>query len=139
MSENEDTKAGKCWTDRQRLAYLFSLIEFSNVKLDFINAPRPDGRSVHACRFMVVRLKNMLKTEIAALQGDGSNGGEANATPKKAATMPRKRKAVTKDVDSMPSKKVRKKKEADDESSQDGGEDEIFGKAEVKEEEFKGV
>ena len=52
MSDNEGIKAGKGWTDRQRvrlpspppttniltilqLAYFFNLVEFSNVKLDY--------------------------------------------------------------------------------------------------------
>lgn len=90
---------------------------------------------------MVDRLKGALKTELAALRGDGSDGGEANATPKKSAATPRKRKAVgAKDVDGTPSKKGRKKKEVDEELSQEGGEDEVAGKAGVKEEEeFVGV
>ncbi|EMD66637.1 hypothetical protein COCSADRAFT_113287, partial [Bipolaris sorokiniana ND90Pr] len=82
----------KSWTDRQRLAYYFSLVEHSNVRLDFTNAPRPEGKSVGACRIMVDRLKGTLKDELAVLRGgDASAGG--GTTPKKGVTTPRKRKA----------------------------------------------
>ncbi|EOA84793.1 uncharacterized protein SETTUDRAFT_54109, partial [Exserohilum turcica Et28A] len=126
MSDNEGAKAGKGWTDRQRLAYYFNLVEFSNAKLDFTNAPRPEGKSVGACRIMVDRLKGTLKSELAALRGgNGSSedGGSATtttttttknkpATPKKAVT-PRKRKNKNVDDDEVratPRKRSRKNK-----------------------------
>ncbi|KAI1578019.1 hypothetical protein PtrEW13061_010424 [Pyrenophora tritici-repentis] len=74
MSDTEKastTPNGKGWTDRQRLAYYFSFVEHSNVKLDFLTAPRPAGKSVGACRIMVDRLKGTLKADLAALR-DGT-------------------------------------------------------------------
>ncbi|KAI0571250.1 hypothetical protein Ptr902_00672 [Pyrenophora tritici-repentis] len=71
MSDTEKastTPNGKGWTDRQRLAYYFSFVEHSNVKLDFLTAPRPAGKSVGACRIMVDRLKGTLKADLAALR-----------------------------------------------------------------------
>jgi hypothetical protein len=35
MSDNEGTKAKSGWTDKERLTYLFALIENSNVKFDY--------------------------------------------------------------------------------------------------------
>ncbi|KAI4614110.1 uncharacterized protein J4E87_001035 [Alternaria ethzedia] len=112
MSDTEGAK-GKGWTDRQRLAYYFNLVEFSNVKLDFANAPRPDGKSVGACRIMVDRLKGTLKTDLAALRGvdEGDVVG-----PKKTPT-PRKRKAkgdAGTEGEATPTKRGRKKKVAEE-------------------------
>ncbi|ENI04310.1 hypothetical protein COCC4DRAFT_140335 [Bipolaris maydis ATCC 48331] len=108
-----DTTA-KGWTDRQRLAYYFSLVEHSNVKLDFTNAPRPEGKSVGACRIMVDRLKGTLKEELAALRGSDASAGDT--TPKKAVTTPRKRKAKAEveGEDITPVKRERKKKVEDE-------------------------
>lgn len=71
---------------------------------------------------MVDRLKGTLKTEIAALRGDGSDGSEANTSPQKTATTPKKRKATgAKEVDGTPSKKGRKKKVEEDDGDQVDG------------------
>ncbi|EUC30661.1 hypothetical protein COCCADRAFT_7333 [Bipolaris zeicola 26-R-13] len=128
MSSNDSTAKG--WTDRQRLAYYFSLVEYSNVKLDFTNAPRPEGKSVGACRIMVDRLKGTLKDELAALRGADADAG--GTTPKKAVTTARKRKAE----DGTPVKQGRKKKVEDVEEE----EEKVVGdKNEVKEEDIDGV
>ncbi|KAF1848513.1 uncharacterized protein K460DRAFT_415058 [Cucurbitaria berberidis CBS 394.84] len=139
MSDNEGNKAGagKGWTDRQRLAYYFNLVEFTKVKLDFANAPRPDGKSVGACRIMVDRLKNTLKDELMVLRaGQPMEDG----TPKKAAGMPRKRKAKGDDDESnsTPAKRGRKKKvevEVETEVGDDDYEQQFQVKAEPRDEE----
>ncbi|KAL1794388.1 hypothetical protein ACET3X_007809 [Alternaria dauci] len=115
MSGND---SGKGWTDRQRLAYYFNLVDYSNVKLDYANAPRPDGKTVGACRIMVDRLKGTLKTELAALRGvdeADATGGTPKKTP-----IPRKRKAKGDAEEGetnvkTPAKRSRKKKEAEKE------------------------
>ncbi|KNG50692.1 hypothetical protein TW65_02070 [Stemphylium lycopersici] len=112
MSDNEGNKSGKGWTDRQR------------------NAPRPDGKSVGACRIMVDRLKGTLKSDLAALRGLDDN--EVNDTPKKAAT-PRKRKAKGEDAGSedaaTPTKRGQKKKSAEvvEEAAEDAAAEEEEG------------
>ncbi|CAO2654210.1 Nn.00g109430.m01.CDS01 [Neocucurbitaria sp. VM-36] len=118
MSDNEANKAGagKGWTERQRLAYYFNLVEFSGAKLDYANAPRPDGKSVGACRIMVDRLGKSLKDELEALRS-GQPSTVEEATPKKGGT-PRKRKVKGKgdagggeEGNGTPAKRGRKKKE----------------------------
>ncbi|EUC51234.1 hypothetical protein COCMIDRAFT_31379 [Bipolaris oryzae ATCC 44560] len=111
MSSTDSTAKG--WTDRQRLAYYFSLVEYSNIKLDFT------GKSVGACRIMVDRLKGTLKDELAALRGADA-GADDSTTPKKAATTPRKRKAKGKaeaeveEENNTPVKREKKKKNVED-------------------------
>ncbi|CAG5186442.1 uncharacterized protein ALTATR162_LOCUS11586 [Alternaria atra] len=142
MSDNEGTTTsnGKGWTDRQRLAYYFSLVEHSNVKLDYANPPRPNGKSVGACQIMVHRLKGTLKTELAALRGVGE--ADVTGTPKKTPT-PRKRKAkgdAEGEVAATPTKRGRKKKEVEEGvveklvDDDDDAEEEIVVKPEPKEE-----
>ncbi|CAE6997030.1 hypothetical protein CFE70_000412 [Pyrenophora teres f. teres 0-1] len=124
MSDTEKastTPNGKGWTDRQRLAYYFSLVEHSNVKLDFLTAPRPSGKTVGACRIMVDRLKGTLKADLAALRGEADNEGQGHdaagdktkAKVKKPVT-PRKRKskgdAAGEGEEVTPTKRGRKKK-----------------------------
>ncbi|UPX09496.1 uncharacterized protein EKO05_0000185 [Ascochyta rabiei] len=76
---------GSGWTDRERLAYLLSLLEHSGAKPNIKTAPLPSGRSVIACERMLSRLKAALKGELDALR-DGAamrgctNGDATNAT-----------------------------------------------------------
>ncbi|EDU41280.1 hypothetical protein PtrSN002B_010577 [Pyrenophora tritici-repentis] len=101
------------WTDKERLTYLFALIEKSNVKFDYNATPRPEGRTVVACQRMMERLKSTLKNELEALY-EGRPIEER--TPKKAipTSTPRKRKAKAADADAesptTPSKRGRKNK-----------------------------
>ncbi|KAH7390591.1 hypothetical protein BKA66DRAFT_607628 [Pyrenochaeta sp. MPI-SDFR-AT-0127] len=131
--ENNRANSGKGWTDRQRLAYFFSLVEFSKAKLDYVNAPRPEGKSVGACQIMVHRLKGTLKDDLAVLKG-GERAEED--TPKKPAT-PRKRKTKGEgeETSATPTKRGRKKKE--DVQAEDQGEDDkiLVVKAEPHDEE----
>ncbi|OAG16632.1 hypothetical protein CC77DRAFT_1065080 [Alternaria alternata] len=93
MSGNEGTKTGSGWTDKERLTYLFTLIENSNVKFDYNNTPRPAGRSIIACQRMIDRLKKAaLKDEVEALTSGDPGTNDSTGTPKKTPT-PRKRKA----------------------------------------------
>ncbi|KAF7672964.1 hypothetical protein GT037_008915 [Alternaria burnsii] len=93
MSGNEGTKTGSGWTDKERLTYLFALIENSNVKFDYNNTPRPAGRSIIACQRMIDRLKKAaLKDEVEALTSGDPGTNDSTGTPKKTPT-PRKRKA----------------------------------------------
>ncbi|KAF1945694.1 hypothetical protein EJ02DRAFT_431479 [Clathrospora elynae] len=110
MSNNEGTKTVKRWTNRQRLAYFFNLVDFSNVKLDYTNAPRPNGKSVGACQTMVHRLKGTLKADFEVLRG--GQPAEEDSTPKKAVAIPHKRKAngdVDDEGEATPTKRGRKK------------------------------
>ncbi|RYN19781.1 hypothetical protein AA0112_g10984 [Alternaria arborescens] len=94
MSGNEGTKTGSGWTDKERLTYLFSLIENSNVKFDYNNTPRPAGRSIIACQRMIDRLKKAtLKDELEALTSGDPGTNDSTGTPKKKTRTPRKRKA----------------------------------------------
>ncbi|KAF2446019.1 hypothetical protein P171DRAFT_431386 [Karstenula rhodostoma CBS 690.94] len=133
MSDNEKNNgAGKAhsgWTDKERLVYMIGLLENTGTKLDFKNAPRPNGRSEIACERMVGRLKTAYKTELEALKagqhfdgeatpkkrgakakgaGDGDGDGDGEGTPK-TATPKRKGKAAAADEDdASPKKKGRK-------------------------------
>ncbi|KAH7081544.1 hypothetical protein BKA63DRAFT_550206 [Paraphoma chrysanthemicola] len=140
MSDNEGTKAKSGWTDKERLTYLFALIENSNVKFEYNSTPRPTGRSVIACQRMIERLKGTLKNELEALK---AGHPIEDSTPKKPTSAPRKRKGKEADANgdegASPSKKGRKKKgaameaEAEKTSEQDGDE-EMKVKTEVQEE-----
>jgi hypothetical protein len=110
-----------------QLAYFFSLVDYSKVKLDYAvslahllftpdtnnaqNAPRPEDKSVGACKIMVHRLKGTLKDDLEALKAGTAMPEEGTPKQKKPAT-PRKRRV--KDVDAegeaTPTKKSRKKK-----------------------------
>ncbi|CAN9467858.1 hypothetical protein J4E82_010734 [Alternaria postmessia] len=156
MSGNECTKTGSGWTDKERLTYLFALIENSNVKFDYNNTPRPAGRSIIACQRMIDRLKKAtLKDELEALTSSGDPGtNDSTGTPKKKTPTPRKRKAkgdaaaaAAKGEANVktPTKRGRKKKEVErdftDEEIVDGDLDEgetIGVKPEPKEEEQVG-
>ncbi|RYO48877.1 hypothetical protein AA0113_g9915 [Alternaria arborescens] len=154
MSGNEGTKTGSGWTDKERLTYLFSLIENSNVKFDYNNTPRPAGRSIIACQRMIDRLKKAtLKDELEALTSGDPGTNDSTGTPKKKTTTPRKRKAKGDAAAAVegeatvktPTKRGRKKKEAErdltDEEIVDGDlvEGETIGvKPEPKEEEQVG-
>ncbi|EAT89866.1 hypothetical protein HBH56_020780 [Parastagonospora nodorum] len=145
MSDTEasKSKASVGWTDRQRLAYFFSLVDFSKVKLDYANAPRPEGKSVGACQIMVHRLKGTLKDDLEALRTGTAMPEEA---PKKAAgtpkSTPRKRKAkgdADGEGEATPTKKGRKKKTAlaeEEPAAADEDETELKVKAENVDEEF---
>ncbi|KAF3050929.1 hypothetical protein E8E11_008198 [Didymella keratinophila] len=149
MSDNEGAKgkAGAGWSDRERLAYLVSLIEHSDTKFNFKTAPLPAGRSVIACERMVGRLKNTLAAELEALKAGtpmptANSGDTPKTTPKKAAT-PRKRKGkeggeTNGDADGSPTKKGcgRPKKAAAAPAAEDVEE---VVKSEVKEEESEEV
>ncbi|KAF2244693.1 hypothetical protein BU26DRAFT_84453 [Trematosphaeria pertusa] len=124
MSDTE-AKSGKAagsgWTDKERLTYLFALIDNTGVKLDYNTTPRPNGRSVIACQRMVDRLKGTLKDELEALKAGDPIG---NVTPKKARAngngdgdgekkTPTKRKTkgeANVDGEGSPKKRGRKKK-----------------------------
>lgn len=98
------------------------------------NAPRPEGKSVGACKIMVHRLKGTLKDDIAALTGGGAPA--ADDTPKKIPATGRKRKVKDADVDAgadaTPTKRGRKKKdEVAEEVDEDAGEEESKVKMEV--------
>ncbi|CAE6997033.1 hypothetical protein CFE70_000413 [Pyrenophora teres f. teres 0-1] len=143
MSTTESTKPA-AWTDKERLTYLFALIENANVKFDYNTTPRPAGRSIIACQRMMERLKQTLKTELEALY-EGKPIEER--TPKKAApaSTPRKRK-VKADADAetptTPTKRGRKNKseaiveeeEADADADADDEEKVAGFKSEAKDE-----
>ncbi|KAH7091255.1 hypothetical protein FB567DRAFT_625821 [Paraphoma chrysanthemicola] len=120
MSDTEAAKGKTGWTDRQRLVYFFNLVDFSKTTLDYNNAPRPEGKSVGACKIMVHRLKNTLKDDLEALKA--GNPIEEHA-PKKPASTPRKRKGKDADANgeegASPTKKGRKKKGAAESPEQD--------------------
>ncbi|KAF2819725.1 hypothetical protein CC86DRAFT_471815 [Ophiobolus disseminans] len=109
MSDNDTTKAKSGWSDKERLTYLFALIDNSESKFNYNMTPRPAGRSVIACQRMVERLKGTLKNELEALEAGVPLDDAAPKTPK--TTTPRKRK-VKDDADEQatPSKRGRKKK-----------------------------
>ncbi|KAI4607592.1 hypothetical protein J4E83_009489 [Alternaria metachromatica] len=115
MSGANSGKALTAWTDKERLVYLFALIEKSNVTFDYNNTPRPAGRSVIACQRMMGRLKDTLKNELEALM---SGNPIEEDTPKKTPT-PRKRKAKGEaaadgEGEVTPAKRGRKKKVSED-------------------------
>jgi hypothetical protein len=136
---------------RQKLTYLFVLIENSNVKFEYnVSAfssristpsltlnqttPRPAGRSVIACQRMIDRLKGTLKNELEALK---AGNPIEEGTPKKAASTPRKRKGKDAenngDAEASPTKKGRKKKNAEVEKTPVEDDQEMKVKAEVEE------
>ncbi|KAL1609717.1 hypothetical protein SLS59_001226 [Nothophoma quercina] len=144
MSDTEGAKgkaAGSGWTDRERLAYLVSLIEHSDTKFNFKTAPLPVGRTAIACERMVGRLKNTLKAELEALKAGQpmpADGDTPKATPKKTPT-PRKRKGkedgaeANGDAEGSPKKRGRPKKAAEPKPAAAENDEEAV-KTEVKEE-----
>ncbi|KAF1916186.1 hypothetical protein BDU57DRAFT_496516 [Ampelomyces quisqualis] len=110
MSDTEAAKAKSSWTDKERLTYLFALIDNSNIKFDYNSTPRPAGRSIIACQRMMDRLKSTVKPDLAAL----TNTAPIQAlTPRKPAapgtpkSTGRKRKANHAEVDATPTKRGR--------------------------------
>ncbi|KAF2106297.1 hypothetical protein BDV96DRAFT_508118 [Lophiotrema nucula] len=143
--------AGSAWTERERIAYLFCLLENTGGKLDYNATPLPNGRSLIACQRMVDRLKDQYKAEIAAIKnGDPMPGaapateGEGEGTPAKP-TPKRGRKAAAKedgDQEGTPTKRPRgrpsKKKAVDQAPAEEASEvvvKEEVAKEEVAEEE----
>ncbi|KAF1945695.1 hypothetical protein EJ02DRAFT_308660, partial [Clathrospora elynae] len=117
------------WSDRELLAYLFGLVEYSKAKLDVKNAPRPAGRTVRACEHKIQSLKSSFRAELDALHtGDPIIGGDAMTTPKKGG---RKRKGDDKsDTDASPRKRNARKKKS--EAEVELIEEEFEVKSEVK-------
>ncbi|CAI6335302.1 unnamed protein product [Periconia digitata] len=109
---NAGAKPGGGWTDKERLVYLYALVEQTGIKPDYKNTPRPNNRTELACERMIGRLKNTLKDELDALKA-GTYGGDEVVTPRKRKT-PAKDKSkddqVNGDADGSPKKRGRKKK-----------------------------
>ncbi|KAJ4312076.1 hypothetical protein N0V94_007641 [Neodidymelliopsis sp. IMI 364377] len=102
MSDNDTNKTS--WTDREVLVYLLSTIEYSNIKLDFINAPHPPGRNASGCAQKIGRVKKALKKEIEALKsGVPVSGAEVEGGK-------RKRKAESGEEDGKARKRGRARK-----------------------------
>ncbi|KAF2853943.1 hypothetical protein T440DRAFT_546356 [Plenodomus tracheiphilus IPT5] len=143
MSDNEAPKAKSSWTDKERLTYLYALLETSNTKLDFHSTPRPAGRSLIACQRMMERLKLTLKDELEALkagvplpENNSNNGGAGKKTP---STTPRKRKTkgdAGADGEATPTKRGRKKKDVVEDKGDDE-EGDLGIKAETKDEDVE--
>ncbi|KAF2876724.1 hypothetical protein BDV95DRAFT_462471, partial [Massariosphaeria phaeospora] len=100
---------GGAWGDKERLVYLFALIEQSNVKLDFANTPRPNGRTLIACQRMFDRLKGTLKDDLEALKAGDSINEATVKTPK----TPKRKKAIDEgddngETEATPTKRGRK-------------------------------
>ncbi|KAF2123401.1 hypothetical protein P153DRAFT_352286 [Dothidotthia symphoricarpi CBS 119687] len=138
-AETPKAKAATGWTDKERLTYLFALIDNASMKFDYANTPRPQGRSVIACQRMVERLKGTLKTELEALQ----TGQQIEGTPKKGVVgtgtgTPRKRKANSSAAEgASPAKRGRKKKSEEvvrEEDEEDEEEEEGMVNVKVKDE-----
>ncbi|CBY02219.1 hypothetical protein IAQ61_006805 [Plenodomus lingam] len=127
------TKAGG-WTDRELLVYLFGLVEYSQVKLDIKNAPRPNGRTVRACEQKIQGLKSHLKVDLEALRsGAPVSAGDGTPVAKKG----RKRKGDDDgDVQGTPTKRGRTKKmDAETEIDEDDEETiDVKVKSEIKDE-----
>ncbi|KAL5120918.1 hypothetical protein ACEQ8H_001106 [Pleosporales sp. CAS-2024a] len=128
MSETEGPKSKPSvgWTDRQRLAYFISLVDYSKVKLDYANAPRPEGKSVGACQIMVHRLKATLRHDLEALRPGTVVMPDASPKKKTASSTPRKRKAEddgAADAASPTTERGRKKKTAVEEEEPKAEED----------------
>ncbi|KAF2271274.1 uncharacterized protein EI97DRAFT_388256 [Westerdykella ornata] len=125
MSDNENggAKAGKGWTDRERLVYLVALMEKSAVgKLDFKSTPRPQGRSEIACQRMIDRLKVTLKDDLEKLKA-GQEIDAGDAAPKTPKTPSKRKTKAAADEGGSPKKRGRKNKvaEAEDGQGADGG------------------
>ncbi|KAJ4303221.1 hypothetical protein N0V90_002114 [Kalmusia sp. IMI 367209] len=112
MEKTTPSKANSSWTDKERLVYLIGLLEANGVKLDFKNAPRPNGRSEIACERMIGRLKTAYKSELEALKAGQPFSNDASTTPK--ATPKRAPKGKGGDGDGVPKTPKRKDKVVDE-------------------------
>ncbi|KAF2853944.1 hypothetical protein T440DRAFT_496771 [Plenodomus tracheiphilus IPT5] len=131
---NTPTKGGKAggWTDRELLVYLFGLVEFSQVKLDIKNAPRPNGCTIRGCEQKISGLKNYLKVDLDALRA-GAPVNAGDGTPM--AAKGRKRKGDENgDVDGTPSKRGRAKKVETAPEVDDDKKEAVMIKGKVKDE-----
>ncbi|KAF9696809.1 hypothetical protein EKO04_005591 [Ascochyta lentis] len=155
---------GSGWTDRERLAYLLSLLEHSDGKLNLKTSPLPAGRSAIACERMLGRLKASLREELNALKSGlpmpatngnaGAKGGAKGSATKaaKATNNSTARKRKVNDItttaegeggDAMKGAKKRGREGKDGDEDEDEGdevvkrEDHITMKEEEEEEEFE--
>ncbi|KAL6710571.1 hypothetical protein ACN47E_008619 [Coniothyrium glycines] len=110
MSNANTSKAKSSWTDKERLTYLFALIDVSAVKFNYQSAPRPAGRSLIACQRMVERLRGTLKDELEALKGGVAVTEDAGKGVEKKGGVARKRKGTSDEGGQVPRKRGRKGK-----------------------------
>ncbi|KAI9668429.1 MAG: hypothetical protein M1831_001183 [Alyxoria varia] len=85
------TKGGKnAWTDSEKVALLFAIIDHHSGPIKWNEIPIPPGRTIKSCTHVIAKLRNLAKE---TGNGEGA-AGEANEpmTPK---STPRKRKAPT--------------------------------------------
>ncbi|KAJ4346338.1 uncharacterized protein N0V89_010267 [Didymosphaeria variabile] len=112
---NGTGKAKSAWTDKERLVYLLGVLESAGTKLDYKNAPRPNGRSEIACERMIGRIKTAYKAELEALKAGQPFGSES--TPRKKPG--RKAKGDNEGTPSTPKRKA--KGAAEEGEDEDGG------------------
>ncbi|KAF2994258.1 hypothetical protein E8E13_001799 [Curvularia kusanoi] len=127
MSDN-DTRTGAqptsaaAWTDTERMAYLIVVAEHAlgtSLESKVYQAPRPNGRTVIACRNIVLRLKKKLKDDIENIKTGkvvASSPTKDEDAVKKGA---RKRKAQDEEAE------IPKKKPASRKKSEVAGKDEL--------------
>ncbi|OCL10296.1 hypothetical protein AOQ84DRAFT_219797 [Glonium stellatum] len=85
---DEKVSSGQGWTDRDKLAYLYVLIDSGNAKpINWNNVPLPGGRTAIACKRMFQKLGAQLKDDIEGLKlgtntpKDDENGEAGTKTP----------------------------------------------------------
>ncbi|KAF2656061.1 hypothetical protein K491DRAFT_778326 [Lophiostoma macrostomum CBS 122681] len=112
---DKDTGKVKQWSDREKLVYLYALMEASSTGSFNYNAcPKPAGRTLVACQLMVGRLKNALKDDLEALKAgdpiaaeDGVPKGVRTPKTPKTPKTPSKRKTKGAEEDGSPKKRGR--------------------------------
>ncbi|KAH7091256.1 hypothetical protein FB567DRAFT_577172 [Paraphoma chrysanthemicola] len=124
MSDNESKSRGSGgktagWTDREILVCLLNVMEYSDCKLEYGDAPYPPGRNANGFRQKINALKRELKGEFESIKAgnpiDGTpkkKGASGDGTPKSTS---RKRKGKTdgeEGENASPKKRGRPKKNA---------------------------
>ncbi|KAH7081543.1 hypothetical protein BKA63DRAFT_599873 [Paraphoma chrysanthemicola] len=87
MSDNESKSRGSGgktagWTDREILVCLLNVMEHSDCKLEYGEAPYPSGRNANGFRQKINALKRELKGEFESIKA----GNPIDGTPKKKGT-----------------------------------------------------
>ncbi|PSN64283.1 hypothetical protein BS50DRAFT_590122 [Corynespora cassiicola Philippines] len=86
-TEKQPKGSGAGWSDGERFGYLLALFDAtvaSGAKIDYANAPRPEGRSAIACQRMIERLRASYKAELEAVKNGQSTANTSPGSKRKA-------------------------------------------------------
>ncbi|OSS44323.1 hypothetical protein B5807_11012 [Epicoccum nigrum] len=104
-TEPKSGATAAAWTDKQRMALLIVVAEHAlkgSIESKLSQAPLPSGRTVIACRNVIIRLKKELKDDIESIKAGKTTQVESEGAVKQS---PCKRKAPEDDA-KTPKKKA---------------------------------